>query len=114
MKTATTAAAAAADATATLVRSDADRRNRGSLTRYGSSLCLKARLTIGSSLCLNARLTIGSYLASRLVSQDIPDPADRVNHPRQVIAFELAPQIGDEDVGDVGIDVEVVTPDEFE
>ena len=102
MNTATTAAAAAADATATLVRSDADRRNRGSLTRYGSSLCLKARLTIGS------------YLASRLVSQDIPDPADRVNHPRQVIAFELAPQIGDEDVGDVGVDVEVVTPDEFE
>ncbi len=61
VNTATTAAAAAAEAMATRVRSDADRMRRKTSTR------------------------------SRLVSQHVPDPANRVNHPRQAIAFELAP-----------------------
>ena len=41
--------AAAADAIATRVRNEADRRNRGQLISRDSSLCLDARLAYGSS-----------------------------------------------------------------
>ena len=86
VNTATTADAAAAAAMATRVRSEAERQER------------RGR----------------SAPALRLVPQHVPDPANGVNDPRQAVAFELAPQVGDEHVGDVGVDVEVVAPHQLE
>src|SRR3954447_8245425 len=51
---------------------------------------------------------------SGLVAQDVPDPANRVDHPGVPFAFEFAPQVTDEHVRDVGVDVEVVTPHRFQ
>src|SRR5438105_4522630 len=51
---------------------------------------------------------------SGLVAQHVPDPADRVDHPGVAFALELASEVADEHVGDVRVDVEVVTPHQFE
>src|ERR1700758_1239400 len=87
---ATTAAAASAAAIATRVRSDIDLR-RTSVSRFTAP-----------------------RPASRLHPEHISNPANRVDHPRDVFAFELAPQVTDEDVGDVCVGVEVVPPDKLE
>ena len=46
--------------------------------------------------------------------EDEADPADGVHHPRRAAGLELAAQLADEDVDDVGVDGEVVAPDQFE
>src|SRR6202022_3437337 len=84
---ATTMAAASAAASATRVRSDTDR--------------LSQRRT---------PLTAVIGLPSRFSPQHVSDPANRVDHARHPVALELAPQVADEHVGDIGVDVEVIPP----
>ena len=42
------------------------------------------------------------------------DAAHRLQNPRLALGLELAPQVADEDVDDVAVDLEVVAPDQLE
>ncbi len=95
VNTATTAAAASAEATATLVRNDAER--------------MKPKIR---TYCLF--LTAPVTRPSRLLPQHVADAPDGVDDARHIGPLELAPQIRDEHVGHIGVHVEVVSPDQLE
>src|SRR4029453_7877320 len=53
---------------------------------------------------------IPSPAALRVLAQDVADPADGVDDPRLALRLELAAQVADVDLQDVGVAADVVVP----